>query len=377
MTTGTFSPSERKLLLNAPHWVYAALTAAERGSISTRRSEAKALAKFLDGYKTRSPLVKDILAGQDEADDKLKGSLKDAEKALGEVAVLLDRKASAEEANAVRDLLVQAGGAIAEASREAVFGDRESKKETKTLARIEKALKATEDDQRRREAAAAAEAERRQKAEARAEAESKRKEAAEAEAKRKAEEAEAKKKAKEEAEAKKIAAEAKKKVKEAQAKRKAEEAAAKKKAEEEAEAKRMAEAARKKVREAQAKRRAEAEAKKKAEEEAEAMKLAAEAKEKVKSAQAERREEEELAKKAALTKKKKAKKAKKAAQAAPAAGEDVRIYVVKKGDTLSHIALEMYGNAGLWKKIYKANKDIIKKPSLIRPGWKLRIPDLG
>jgi hypothetical protein len=44
---------------------------------------------------------------------------------LGEVEMLLDQKASAEEGNAVRDLRMQAGEAIAEASREAVFGDRE------------------------------------------------------------------------------------------------------------------------------------------------------------------------------------------------------------------------------------------------------------
>lgn len=50
------------------------------------------------------------------------------------------------------------------------------------------------------------------------------------------------------------------------------------------------------------------------------------------------------------------------------------IYVVKKGDNLSKIAKEVYGNAGRWKEIYKANKDQIKDPNLIRPGWKLRIP---
>ena|SRR5688500_11710788 len=46
-------------------------------------------------------------------------------------------------------------------------------------------------------------------------------------------------------------------------------------------------------------------------------------------------------------------------------------YVVKSGDSLSKIA----ANYGLtWKDIYEANKDQIKDPDLIHPGWKLKIP---
>jgi len=51
-----------------------------------------------------------------------------------------------------------------------------------------------------------------------------------------------------------------------------------------------------------------------------------------------------------------------------------KIYVVKAGDSLSKIAKAEYGNANQWKKIYEANKDVIKDPDLIQPGWKLRIP---
>lgn len=54
--------------------------------------------------------------------------------------------------------------------------------------------------------------------------------------------------------------------------------------------------------------------------------------------------------------------------------EKPRIYVVQRGDSLSKIAKEVYGNAGRWREIYKANKDQIEDPSLIRPGWELRIP---
>jgi len=46
-------------------------------------------------------------------------------------------------------------------------------------------------------------------------------------------------------------------------------------------------------------------------------------------------------------------------------------YVVVKGDNLTKIG-HKYGIG--WKEIYEANKDIIKDPDLIQPGWKLKIP---
>jgi nucleoid-associated protein YgaU len=42
-----------------------------------------------------------------------------------------------------------------------------------------------------------------------------------------------------------------------------------------------------------------------------------------------------------------------------------------KGDSLSKIG-EKYGVA--WKDIFEANKDQVKDPDLIQPGWKLKIP---
>ena len=171
MTKAQYSPDQWTLLLNAPRWVYVALVAAERGSISTRRTEAKALEEFLSGYKTQSPLVKEIIAGQKEADEKVKGSLKDAEKTLGQVGMLLERKTDEAEGDAVRDMLTEAGKAVAEANREALFGDSESKNEEKVLAQIGAALKATEADKsRRHEAAVAAEAKRRAREATQAEA---------------------------------------------------------------------------------------------------------------------------------------------------------------------------------------------------------------
>ena len=46
-------------------------------------------------------------------------------------------------------------------------------------------------------------------------------------------------------------------------------------------------------------------------------------------------------------------------------------YEVKPGDNLSKIGAQ-YGVT--WKEIYEANKDTIKNPDLIQPGWKLKIP---
>jgi nucleoid-associated protein YgaU len=49
-------------------------------------------------------------------------------------------------------------------------------------------------------------------------------------------------------------------------------------------------------------------------------------------------------------------------------------YIVVKGDSLSKIAKEQYGDASKWRKIYEANRDLIKDPDLIYPGQSLRIP---
>ena len=50
------------------------------------------------------------------------------------------------------------------------------------------------------------------------------------------------------------------------------------------------------------------------------------------------------------------------------------IYEVKAGDSLSKIAKAHYGNANDWKRIFEANRDILKDPDKIFPGQKLNIP---
>ncbi len=51
-----------------------------------------------------------------------------------------------------------------------------------------------------------------------------------------------------------------------------------------------------------------------------------------------------------------------------------KVYVVVSGDSLSKIAKREYGNANDWKRIFEANKDILKDPDKIYPGQKLKIP---
>jgi nucleoid-associated protein YgaU len=52
-----------------------------------------------------------------------------------------------------------------------------------------------------------------------------------------------------------------------------------------------------------------------------------------------------------------------------------RTYTVVAGDNLSKIAKRFYGDANQWKRIFEANRDIVKNPDLIHPGQTLKIPD--
>lgn len=51
-----------------------------------------------------------------------------------------------------------------------------------------------------------------------------------------------------------------------------------------------------------------------------------------------------------------------------------QFYTVVKGDTLSKIAKQFYGNANDYQKIFEANKPMLKHPDKIYPGQNLRIP---
>jgi len=49
-------------------------------------------------------------------------------------------------------------------------------------------------------------------------------------------------------------------------------------------------------------------------------------------------------------------------------------YTIDKGDTLSKIAKEHYGNANAWKQIFEANRDVIDDPDRIFPGQVIKLP---
>lgn len=51
-----------------------------------------------------------------------------------------------------------------------------------------------------------------------------------------------------------------------------------------------------------------------------------------------------------------------------------QFYTVVKGDTLSKVAKQYYGNANSYMKIFEANKPMLTHPDKIYPGQMLRIP---
>lgn len=53
---------------------------------------------------------------------------------------------------------------------------------------------------------------------------------------------------------------------------------------------------------------------------------------------------------------------------------NIEYYIIQKGDSLSKIAQKYYQDAAAYPRIFAANKEVIKDPSLIYPGQKIRIP---
>lgn len=62
-------------------------------------------------------------------------------------------------------------------------------------------------------------------------------------------------------------------------------------------------------------------------------------------------------------------------QTVQAKAAEVKIHIVKKGESLSLIAKEYYGDIHKWTQIYEANKAVVgDNPDLIKPGQELVIP---
>lgn len=51
-----------------------------------------------------------------------------------------------------------------------------------------------------------------------------------------------------------------------------------------------------------------------------------------------------------------------------------RVHTVSRNETLTGIAHKYYGKTGDYRKIFNANKPLIKNPNIIKVGWKLIIP---
>jgi nucleoid-associated protein YgaU len=64
-----------------------------------------------------------------------------------------------------------------------------------------------------------------------------------------------------------------------------------------------------------------------------------------------------------------------AAGASVSSGQNQRRYTVKPGDTLSGISHQFYGVANKYKKIFDANRSVLRDPNTISPGQELVIPD--
>lgn len=166
---------------------------ADRGAVFGKSSEVQALKDNLSSHQSQSALVQSIIAAQKDADDKIRVSAEEAQRMLGQVGALLEAKSDDVEGDAVREFLVKAGEAVAQAEREQFgFGGKApSTREQETLTAIASALKATEADKRRRhDAAVAAEARKRaeaQEAQANREAEAQKQAAEQARIKNEAE----------------------------------------------------------------------------------------------------------------------------------------------------------------------------------------------
>lgn len=63
-----------------------------------------------------------------------------------------------------------------------------------------------------------------------------------------------------------------------------------------------------------------------------------------------------------------------AADAPADADDEATFYTIQKGDSLSKVAQQHYGNANEWRRIFEANQGVIDDPDKIYPGQTIRVP---
>jgi len=56
------------------------------------------------------------------------------------------------------------------------------------------------------------------------------------------------------------------------------------------------------------------------------------------------------------------------------ATKSVRFHIVERGESLSSISYQYYGNPGEWRKIYSVNSDVITDANKVKAGTRLIIP---
>ena len=60
----------------------------------------------------------------------------------------------------------------------------------------------------------------------------------------------------------------------------------------------------------------------------------------------------------------------------PSAWPTLKTVTLEKGQRLTLLALENYGDKVFWVYIYEANKDVMPNPNQLKAGTKIRIPQL-
>ena len=125
-TKDSFAESEWAVIKDSPHYVHAAIVAADgQSGLFEARRETNALADYLSGYAGENALIKSVIAvgtnttaGDGKSADDIKWTLSD-------IASYLSTQTDQAEYDAFMKFLLGAGGAIAEAHSEKLFNRRD------------------------------------------------------------------------------------------------------------------------------------------------------------------------------------------------------------------------------------------------------------